>query len=240
MNAPVVKLPCEGSSARPLIEVRAGELHTMASEGEAALVTAGAPFYIRSGIVRPIVEDVPAAHGRRTKVARLAEVTCDMLVAHLSRSAAWTKFDGRKKRSVATDPPRVVAATIMSRDGEWSFPRLAGVITTPTLRPDGTILSKPGYDRATQLLLLDPPVLPAIPAKPSRANAVDALALLDALLVEFPFVDDASRSVALSGLITPVVRGAMEVAPLHATSAPVAGSGKSYIIDLASTARSRS
>jgi putative DNA primase/helicase len=54
------------------------------------------------------------------------------------------------------------------------------------------------------------------------------------LLQEFPFVDEASRAVAVSALITPVVRGAVPVAPLHGTTAPVAGSGKSYIIDLAS------
>lgn len=218
---------------RASIQIRAGELHIMATAGEDALIGAKAPFYTRGGIVRPIVDDLPAAKGRRTKVARLAEVSADMLVDHLSRCADWTKFDGRKKRLVPTDPPRPVAATILARDGEWRFPRLAGVITTPTLRPDGTILSTPGYDAGTQLLLLDPPSLPVMPAKPTRAHAMEALAAIDALLDEFPFADEASRSVALSGLITPVVRGAMPVAPMHVTSAPVAGSGKSYIIDLA-------
>lgn len=218
---------------RPLITVRAGELHLMASEGERALIGAGSPLYVRGGLVHPIVDELPAAHGHKTKVARLAEVTADTLVDHLSREADWERFDARKKRMVITDPPRPVAATILSRDGEWQFPRLAGVITTPTLRPDGTILSTPGYDAQTQLLLMDPPRLPAIPEQPTRADALKALAFLNALLDEFPFVDEASRSVALSGLITPVVRGAMQVAPMHVTSAPVAGSGKSYIIDLA-------
>ena len=57
---------------------------------------------------------------------------------------------------------------------------------------------------------------------------------LDALLEDFPFTDDASRSVALSALITPVVRGAMPVAPMHAITATAPGSGKSYIVDLVS------
>jgi putative DNA primase/helicase len=55
------------------------------------------------------------------------------------------------------------------------------------------------------------------------------------LLCDFPFVDAPSRSVALSALIMPVARGAMQVAPLHAFDAPEAGSGKSYLFDLAST-----
>jgi putative DNA primase/helicase len=50
----------------------------------------------------------------------------------------------------------------------------------------------------------------------------------------FPLVNDADKSVALSGLISPVVRGAMSVVPLHAFSAPVAGTGKSFLVDLAS------
>jgi putative DNA primase/helicase len=222
------------TSTRPMIQARAGDLHNLASEAERALVDAESPFFVRGGIVRPVIDEMAAAHGQRTKAARLCPVDCDTLIDHLSRAADWMKWNERKKGLVPTDPPRNVAATIIARDGEWKFRRLAGVITTPTLRPDGTILSEPGYDPATQLLLLDPPKLPAIPDKPTRANALSALAYLDKLLDEFPFVDAASRSAALSGLITPVVRGAMPVAPLHATTAPVAGSGKSYIIDLAS------
>ena len=223
----------------PAIQLEAGELHNIATEAEAALIASGTPFYVRSQkLMRPVVDPLPAAHGRVTKVARLAEVGEATMVDRLSRSAVWLKYDGRSKKLVAADPTPKVAATILSRDGEWTFPRLAGVITTPTLRPDGTILSEPGYDEATQLLLIDPPEMPALPPRPSKALAAKALARLDGLLDEFPFVDEASRSVALSALLTPVCRGAMPVAPMHVTKAPVAGSGKTYIIDLASAINS--
>src|SRR5262249_39483357 len=43
-----------------------------------------------------------------------------------------------------------------------------------------------------------------------------------------------SKSVAISSLITPIVRGAMPVAPLHSCSANTAGTGKSYLADIAS------
>jgi putative DNA primase/helicase len=222
------------SVARPIIRVRPGELDILATEAEAALIQTGAPLYVRGGLVRPVVDTMPAADGRTTKVARLVPVDADTLIDHLSRAAYWMKFNARKSADVATDPPRIVAQTILARDGEWRFPALAGVITTPTLRPDGTILSRPGYDAQTRLLLLDPPKLPLISDRPSKADALVALDLLDRLLDGFPFVDEASRAVALSGIITPVVRGAMPVAPLHANTAPVAGSGKSYLIDIAS------
>lgn len=223
--------PASGDG-RTVIPVREGALHVTATRAEEALLAAGAPFYVRNGIVRPIVDVVPTFRNRTTKVARLKAVDGDMMVDHLSRAVAFTRSKG-KAGEIATDPPRPVAMTILSRDGEWKFPRLAGVITTPTLRPDGTILAGPGYDEATQLLLLQPPTLPSMPVAPTKDDAADALKKLDELLDEFPFVDAASRSVALSALISPVVRAAMLTVPLHVTTAPVAGSGKSYIIDLA-------
>lgn len=206
------EMQAASGDACPVIEVQGGELHSLASAGELALIEGRAPFYARSGsMVRPIVDELHASHGRRTKVARLAPVTADTVVDYLSRCTNWVKFDGRRKKLAPIDPPRAIAQTILSRDGEWNFPRLAGVITTPTLRPDGSILSKPGYDPETQLLLLDPPKLPPMPKQPTRNDARGALSLLEGLLSEFPFVDEASRSVALSALITPVVRGAMQV-----------------------------
>ena len=220
---------------RPLIHVRAGELHLMATEAETALIDSSAPIFIRGGLVRPIVEELPAAHGMRTQVARLAPVDADMLRDQLSRAADWVKHDGRSKSNKPVDPPRDVATTILGRDGEWRLRPLAGVITTPTLRPDGTILSLPGYDVATRLLLCKPPVLPDLSERPTKNDAERALALLRGLLADFPFVDEPSRAVALSMLITPIVRGAMSVAPLHVATAPVAGSGKSYLVDIAST-----
>ncbi|MEN2787563.1 hypothetical protein ACFOKI_02915 [Sphingomonas qilianensis] len=224
-----------GSDIRPTVIVRAGELHNIATQAERALILAETPFYVRGGmIVRPVVDKLPSSSGALVKAARLLAVQEGAMIDHLSRAATWQKFDARKQALVTADPPSSVATTILSRDGEWQFPHLSGVITTPTMRPDGTILSKAGYDPATHLLLLDPPNLPAIPDAPNKADAQDALAKLDALLDDFPFTDDVSRAVALSALITPVVRGAMTVAPMHAITATAPGSGKSYIVDLVS------
>ena len=60
----------------------------------------------------------------------------------------------------------------------------------------------------------------AIPERPTRDDALEALGLLESLLEEFPFVDDASRSVALSAQITPVARGGFAAVPMHAARSP--------------------
>ncbi len=72
---------------------------------------------------------------------------------------------------------------------------------------------------------------------PTRADAEIALVALSALLTEFPFVDGrggVDEAVALSAMITPVVRGAIPNAPMHVFRANTAGTGKSYLADVAS------
>jgi putative DNA primase/helicase len=96
-------------------------------------------------------------------------------------------------------------------------------------------MDAPGYDDATGLLY-DPlgVEFPVIPTRPTRDEARMALALLNDLVSTFPFVADADRSVALSAILTALVRRSLPTAPMHAYTAPVAGSGKSMLVDIAS------
>jgi len=82
---------------------------------------------------------------------------------------------------------------------------------------------------------MSPPPMPTIPSRPSRYDAELALEVLQSLLKEFPFVDDASRAVALSMILTVVLRGALAPAvPMHAATAPAPGTGKSFLSDIVS------
>jgi putative DNA primase/helicase len=198
------------------------------------LIEAKVPFYQRGGeLVRPIIRTVKAAHGQLTKTAQLKPINSVYMRDTMCRHAHWQRFDVRSREWAQAKAPMDVANTLLARDGVWKFPEILGVIACPTMRPDGSLLVKQGYDPATRLLLVGPPALPAIPDQPTRDDALQALELLEDLLCESPFVDEASKSVALSGLITPVVRGAMPVVPMHAASAPAAGTGKSFLWDLA-------
>jgi len=227
----------KAKQAGPLIRVVAGELHHAATAGEAAIRTATLPIFQRgNSLMRPVVQDVPAARGRMTVSAALLEVTSTGLVDALCGVATWVRHDERAKDWVRINPPLVVAQTILSRAGMWSLPKIVGVVTTPTIRPDGSILFKPGYDADTRLFHAADPAITLADAvhRPGRADTEAALSDLKALLAEFPFTSEVSRAIALSGLITPVVRGAMSVVPLHAFRANTAGTGKTYLADLAS------
>lgn len=236
----------KAGASGPVIRVVAGELHLTTTAAEEALIASGLPIYQRGdGLVQPIAREVPASRGRMTLAAGLGEMTVPSIVDVMCATAEYEKFDARSDDWVRINPPSQVAQILLSRQGKWKFPVVAGIITTPTLRPDGTLLTASGYDTATRLYHVADPSLrlhPEVQA-PTRALAERALKVLEQLLQEFTFVKmvevgkpdrEVSKAVALSALITPVVRGAMSVAPLTAVNAHAPGSGKTFLIDLVS------
>jgi putative DNA primase/helicase len=77
--------------------------------------------------------------------------------------------------------------------------------------------------------------LPPIPERPTEKDAQSALKDLEDLLVEFPFNNSISKSVAIAAMMTPVLRGAFDVAPLFFLVAPDTGTGKTYLVIVIST-----
>jgi RepB DNA-primase from phage plasmid len=219
------------STRRAKIAYVQGEIARAAEEAEAVLIDGGAKLFRRgSHLVRPEVVETTGFKGRVTHQSLLRVATVPMLVRMLSQVAIFMRpIKGSEK---PINPPEEVARSILVGQDSWSFPSVAGVVTSPTLRPDGSILATEGYDPATKLYVAKIPLMPTIPVNLTKENAAHALLFLDKLLDEFPFEDPASRSVALSGILTTVCRGAFPVAPMHAITAPTPGSGKSYLIDV--------
>jgi putative DNA primase/helicase len=218
----------------PGIIVRSGDRHLAADAGLAAIETAGIQFYRRDRtLVRVCRIKAKRANGEEVFVPAVTVITMPMLSRALGQSARWRKYN-HKRELVAIDPPQAIAEQILGMIDDWPFPPLRGVIATQTIRHDGTLLIAPGYDTQTGLVLFEPPQMPPIPEHPCQRDALNALALLNGLLEEFSFADDndISRSAALSMLMTPVLRGAMPVAPMHVITKPEAGTGGSYLQDL--------
>jgi hypothetical protein len=116
--------------------------------------------------------------------------------------------------------------------GLWRLRKLSALTSCPLLLADGRIVEHPGFDTGSSILFEPQGIeFPPVPAKPSRDDARLALADLKGLFREFPFVDDRARSVMLSALLTSVSRLVYGFAPLHGFDAPVAGTGKSKLVD---------
>jgi Bifunctional DNA primase/polymerase, N-terminal len=230
--------PSQGAT----IKILDGQLLRILKETEDALLASGVPVFSRAGmLVEPVSENMAASDGRKTVVARLRPLSPESFLGPAAESAAFQKYDRKRNQWIDTDPPLRHMRVIIASERRWRFPHVAGVITTPTLRPDGSLLVEPGYDPETELFLLPGLQLPPIPEHPTKDQANAALKLLTELLSEFSFkrVDGEherklNRSVALSGLLTALVRGSLPTAPMHLIRAHMAGTGKSYLVDTAS------
>ena len=138
------------------------------------------------------------------------------------------------------EPPATVAATLLSRTGGRlpHLPQVVGLTCAPTLRQDGSVLHEAGYDPVSRLYHVpsgNPVLSPALMGTPTRDGALEAVALLEGLLAEFPFADAAvaAKAVALSMFVTGAARGGLRFAPMHLVRAAAAGTGKSYLANLA-------
>jgi putative DNA primase/helicase len=232
------RLGLTDDNEKPTIQIKRGQIARAIDQAEGALTAASVPVLVRSGmLVHPIVDHLPTADGGKTEVTLLKALCKENIIYALNKHAAiFLGYNERKKRWVEIDPPPDVAMGLL-RKGQWQFPKVAGVITTPTLRPDGTILDQPGYDPATQLWYAPDSymVMPALKTEPTREETLQALKLYEELLENFPFITDVDRSVSLAAILTPLLRGAFDVAPMILIVAYDVGSGKSYFFDLVST-----
>ncbi len=225
----------ERMAKRPEIEVVAGKLPEVVDQAEDALIERGLSIYQRGNkLVRPIRAGESAEDGirRRKGALTLQIVTLPGLCEAFDLAAAFAKYDGRTKSLRPIDCPEKIAKTYLARAGRWRLPELLGIVEAPTLRRDGSILDKPGYDDSSGLLF-DPGELEPleIPEQPSRDEALAALALLTDLIRDFPFKSDADRSVAIAAMLTALIRSSLRSAPMLAFTAPTMGSGKSLLAD---------
>lgn len=173
-------------------------------------------------------------NGREIEVSRLLIVSEAHLYELMNGAAEWDRFDGRTKQWETTRCPPDVPRSFLARRGMgWRLPPLAGVIHAPTMRPDGSILDLPGYDGATRLYF-DPrgEAFPEISAEPTREDAMAALEVLQDLIGECAFIDAVDEAVAVSAILTAMVRSILPAAPAHAFTAPAPGSGKSYLASI--------
>lgn len=107
--------------------------------------------------------------------------------------------------------------------------QLQQVVSYPVYLP-GFVRAKPGWNDAGGVFYDEPPDLATIvPMKPDDAKA----ALAD-LLVDFPFKDDASRDNVVAGMVTLILRPAIEgPVPFFLAMASLERTGKGKLIDTA-------
>jgi hypothetical protein len=137
-------------------------------------------------------------------------------------------------RWVPFSPTVGVCRAVLSRTHWAGVPPLAGLVGAPVVRPDGSVLQQPGYDKATRLYYAPKSEIPPVPIEPSDADVADALELLlGKVLADIPWDGDGDRAnyvgLLVSLMLRPYLGGLL---PLGAISATERGSGKTLLIDI--------
>ncbi len=210
--------------ARRVVKIRAGE--------RSGTLDQDVDLYEHGDFVVEVApQEIDIGDGQIISDLRIVKVGIQRLRELITKFVDLRRYDKRLKAWVSVDCPTDLAEAYLERVGHRKLRQLRGVMTAPSLRPDGSTMDQPGYDPATGVYY-DPlgVEFPRIPPAPTRDDALAALDRLDCLYAQFDFVNEASRSTALSGAMSAVERGAIEAAPMHGIDAPVPGSGKSKVV----------
>lgn len=224
--------PASGDG-RPEIRWKAGNLHEAVDAAEDALLRSNVKIFQRTGaLVRVVRRETPSVRNYKRPGGTVGLHTVDaaFLTESFTRTARWMKWDSRLKDWKAMNAPEQAANTYLARVGHWNVPHLWSVLAAPTLRPDGTVLQKPGYDEATRSWYSPQGVpFPQIPDEPTRDDAEAALKLLRDTFKSFPWESGVDESVFMALLLTGLVRRSLPSAPLGGISATSPASGKTLL-----------
>ena len=248
-----VKVDARGATLRsdvPIVQVRNDEYLTndeavVALAQHAAAAAARndrtAIFQRDAELVRVLRLDSDETHDgikRSAGSARIASLPFATLRETLTRAASFRKITSNNENT-PTPPPKWCVEALAAR-GHWDgIPRLAGIVTFPVLRADGTLLQKPGYDPASGLLYIPTGVVADVPDAPTCEDAERAVGAILTVLEDFPFAKDAAAPLAhhaavIAALLTPLARPAFRssAAPMFVIEATMRGSGKTLLADL--------
>jgi hypothetical protein len=245
-NAPATRadgVPIGPQSGRSLIVIRQ-ELRALTDEALSAL-RSGSELFVRARLLVQLgradgLEDPASRLTRPLGAPIIIPLSKPALLDRLDVAAQWARIDGHGNL-VPARPPSWVSEQILARLA-WPFPPLEGVVATPVLRPDGTVLTTPGYDVATGLFYQPAARFPGIPASPTRSDAESAIRTLLEPVQDFPFTDFSGRAAYIGALLSLAGRYAIDgPVPGFPISSPTPGTGKGLlaaVISLIGTGRS--
>jgi hypothetical protein len=232
--------PDASPDADPRPTIRIGpDIKRMVDEGQAAIesLTPGPVLFQRARRLVHIARGVkpPTWLHRPADMPIIIEAQAAYLDELATEGARWEKYDKRARKGeewVETTPPPRFVQTLQARPG-WPFPPLKGIIHSPTLRPDGSLLATSGYDASTGLLFDSngtrfPPVL----ARACLDDARSAIGRLQEVVQDFPFAHAWDFAAWLAAVCSVVCRYTIVgCVPLFGMTATVRGSGKSLLAD---------
>jgi hypothetical protein len=206
------------------------ELHDVVDQAIEAL-RADDDLYQRDGCLVHVVRATSAEADTDASVVadtpQIRRMAIPTLRERLTRVAHWERYDKRSEEWVRVIPNDPIVHATTNR-GMWDGLRpIVGIIEAPALRPDGTIITTPGYDAQTGFLYVPNAEFPPVPLEPTQEDAQRALEALRECFCDFPYRSEEHRSTTIAALLTlvarPAIRGSV---PAFLFDAATRGSGK--------------
>ena len=174
-----------------------------------------------------------AAGGVRVILMGEAGLSCRL--TGLADFFTWSRDQGGEEVARPAHPPTWLVRAILEHGAYPGMRPLQGVAEVPFPRPDGSLVTIPGYDARTGVFYVPSVELAPLPDRPSQADAAAAAETLFGLVEQFPFATQDDRAVWLSGLLTVMARaGIVGAVPGFAYIGNRAGAGKGKLIDIKS------
>ena len=125
-----------------------------------------------------------------------------------------------------------VAKAVLAR-GNWpGVSSLNAVIEAPAFLPSGEVLQKPGYDKESRLHYNPTTEFKPVADKPTKTDAQKSLDRIEDVVCDFPFKNEAHRSVFVAAILTCFSRQAFEGStPLFFIDGNNKGVGKTLLAD---------
>jgi putative DNA primase/helicase len=225
--------PPPGNSQHPTIALRVGQTERIVNQLEDLLIASDRGLYQRGGVIVSTGFTKMKTWDKKDVIVQVIEERGNYaMLEDMQAVANFLGFD-KKGNLRPVNPPMALAHTLKDRKSRLRFPIITGIVNCPSIEVDGTLLDQPGYDEATGVLF-DPlgVKFPRVPDFPSKAMAETALKRILRVIETFAFNTQSDKAVMLSGILTGVARRGLPFAPMHAFDAPVAGSGKSKLVDI--------
>lgn len=222
---------------RPAIHISSEE-HEVTTAAVRALANDESVFQRGGRLVHVVRDESRLANVLHAPNApRSVELSSAGIRDKTTQNVRFLKYTKNGAEWIPAHPPDWLANAVLAR-AQWPGVRpLEGVVETPMLRPDGSILREPGYDTATGLFF-DPgkPITLTLPESPDIENAQSAAEDLLDVVRDFPFKAEAHKSAWLAALLTPFARYAYAgPTPMFLVDANTPAAGKTLLADVVGT-----
>lgn len=189
-------------------------------------------LYVRDGQLVH-VQRKSSVHNNQVAVSEVCADRLNMLMSyHIRTFKTVLNKDSKPVRKAYAPPITTLRAVIKSN--YWpGLPPLAGIIGTPTLRPDGSLIQEPGYDKATGLYLQPTIQVPRVPDSISDEQVRESRDFVfRKVFGEFCWVSPGDFANYMALLVSPMLRPYIKsTTPFGMFSATTPGSGKTNLTD---------